>query len=89
MSYEEKTYVVTLREQVQAFLASLDQEFVKQSRRTNRESEKRTRKLLGSFYKTVALPYKKSSLDDLKAEEGTVTETTVADTTVVTTEIPQ
>jgi len=65
--YTERTYVKDLRDQLTAFLAELDKELVKQGRRPNRESEKRTRKLLASFYPDIYRPYKKASLADLKS----------------------
>lgn len=70
MSYEERTYVQDLRDNLEAFIQELAPELVKQSRRPNRESEKRTRKLLMSFHKRVAVPFKKASIEDLAASKG-------------------
>lgn len=75
MSYTERTYVTDLRNRLSTFLAELDAELVKQSRRPNRESEKRTRKLLGSFYAELYRPYKKESLDDSVSENSSTSQT--------------
>jgi len=72
--YTERNYVAELRKQVASFLAELDKELVKQGRRPNRESEKRTRKLLSGFTKAVYRPYKNASLADLKHSSKTQTE---------------
>ncbi len=72
--YTERTYVTELRNRVSDFLAQLDAEFVKQSRRPNRESEKITRKLLASFHPSIYRPYKSASLEDLKNSPDSQTE---------------
>jgi hypothetical protein len=64
--YTEREYVTNLKNSISVFLASIEKELVSQGRRPNRESEKRLRKLLGNFHRTIYKPYKDASLQDLK-----------------------
>lgn len=63
--YTEKAYVTKLKTDLTALLNELEEEFTKQSRRHNKESEKRTRKLLSTMHETLYRPYKKASLEEL------------------------
>ena len=73
--YTERTYVTELKNKLAEFQAELDRELVKQSRRPNRESEKRTRKLLASLYTEIYRTYKRASLEDLKTAPSSDSQT--------------
>lgn len=63
--YQEKEYVTQLKDKLTQLQDTLEAEFRKQGRRTNRESEKRVRKILAGLSRTLYRPYKESSLNDL------------------------
>lgn len=61
-TYEKKDYVVNLENSLSEFIQKVSVELYKQSRRSNRCSEVRLRRLLCSFRDEIYIPYRDDSL---------------------------